>query len=595
MIQILVQLTILKCTSLITFAVGSIGLLHMKLSITFIVSLLCFSSYFLQGQSLNPSSYNKQQQWVDSIYNSLSLERKIAQLYMAIAHTESNMPYVEYLVDSLGIGGFCFMQGNPIEQVSIINKLQKRVPVPLWFSMDAEWGVGMRLPLVQPLPKALMLGAVQDSMLAYQVGQTMGAQMQRMGLHINYAPVVDINSNPENVVINYRSFGENKKRVAKTAASVMRGMQAQGIIACAKHFPGHGNTSTDSHVSLPVIHQSKKEMEETEMYPYKQLIQQGLKGIMSAHLHVPSLDNTPNMPASFSPKIIHDVLRKHLGFQGLVFTDGLNMQSVVKMHSSATLDYLSFMAGNDVLLFSKLTSAGIDTLRRAYLNGIITEERLAHSVKKILSAKYQAGLWKPVTIDTMHLVEDLNNQIHELYDQVALSAITCVQDKNEIIQAICKGNLSEVSLVSLTPQSSLFKSTLSQLGLKDIIQLNGANSTQTKKDIELIKTKKKVIVCVDGLTQSPLKKFGLDSARINIIQTLAQLQNTIMVFFGNPYVLRFCCDAPSVLVTYDESEAAQRAAIKVFTGEHQPTGKLPVSVCESFKEGMSYFSSGWRH
>lgn len=595
MIQILMQLTILKCTSLITFAVGSIGLLHMKLYITFIASLLCFSSNFLQGQSLNPSSYNKQQQWVDSIYNSLSLERKIAQLYMAIAHTESNMPYVEYLVDSLGIGGFCFMQGNPIEQVSIINKLQKRVPVPLWFSMDAEWGVGMRLPLVQPLPKALMLGAVQDSMLAYQVGQTIGAQMQRMGLHINYAPVVDINSNPENVVINYRSFGENKKRVAKAAASVMRGMQAQGIIACAKHFPGHGNTSTDSHVSLPVIHQSKKEMEETEMYPYKQLIQQGLKGIMSAHLHVPSLDNTPNMPASFSPKIIHDVLRKQLGFQGLVFTDGLNMQSVVKMHSSATLDYLSFMAGNDVLLFSKLTSAGIDTLRRAYLNGIITEERLAHSVKKILSAKYQAGLWKPVTIDTMHLVEDLNNQIHELYDQVALSAITCVQDKNEIIQAICKGNLSEVSLVSLTPQSSLFKSTLSQLGLKDIIQLNGSNSTQTKKDIELIKTKKKVIVCVDGLTQSPLKKFGLDSARINIIQTLAQLQNTIMVFFGNPYVLRFCCDAPSVLVAYDESEAAQRAAIKVFTGEHQPTGKLPVSVCESFKEGMSYFSSGWRH
>lgn len=595
MIQILVQLTILKCTSLITFAVGSIGLLHMKLSITFIVSLLCFSSYFLQGQSLNPSSYNKQQQWVDSIYNSLSLERKIAQLYMAIAHTESNMPYVEYLVDSLGIGGFCFMQGNPIEQVSIINKLQKRVPVPLWFSMDAEWGVGMRLPLVQPLPKALMLGAVQDSMLAYQVGQTMGAQMQRMGLHINYAPVVDINSNPENVVINYRSFGENKKRVAKAAASVMRGMQAQGIIACAKHFPGHGNTSTDSHVSLPVIHQSKKEMEETEMYPYKQLIQQGLKGIMSAHLHVPSLDNTPNMPASFSPKIIHDVLRKQLGFQGLVFTDGLNMQSVVKMHSSATLDYLSFMAGNDVLLFSKLTSAGIDTLRRAYLNGIITEERLAHSVKKILSAKYQAGLWKPVTIDTMHLVEDLNYQIQELYDQVALSAITCVQDKNETIQAICKGNLSEVSLVSLTPQSSHFKSTLSQLGLKDIIQLNGANSTQTKKDIELVKTKKKVIVCVDGLTQSPLKKFGLDSARINIIQTLAQLQNTIMVFFGNPYVLRFCCDAPSVLVAYDESEAAQRAAIKVFTSEHQPTGKLPVSVCESFKEGMSYFSSGWRH
>lgn len=567
----------------------------MKLYILFIVSLLCLSSCFLQGQSLNLSSYNKQQQWVDSIYNSLSLERKIAQLYMAIAHTESNMPYVEYLVDSLGIGGLCFMQGNPMEQVSIINKLQKRVPVPLWFSMDAEWGVGMRLPLVQPLPKALMLGAVQDTLLAYQVGQTIGAQMQRMGLHINYAPVVDINSNPENVVINYRSFGENKKRVAKAAASVMRGMQAQGIIACAKHFPGHGNTSTDSHVSLPMIHQSKKEMEETEMYPYKQLIQQGLKGIMSAHLHVPSLDNTPNMPASFSPIIIHDVLRKQLGFQGLVFTDGLNMQSVVKMHSSATLDYLSFMAGNDVLLFSKLTSAGIDTLRRAYLNGIITEERLAHSVKKILSAKYQAGLWKPITIDTMHLVEDLNNQIHKLYNQVALSAITCVQDKNDIIQAICKGNLSEVSLVSLTPQSSHFKSTLSQLGLKDIIQLNGVNSTQTKKDIELIKTKKKVIVCVDGLTQSPLKKFGLDSARINIIQTLAQLQNTMMVFFGNPYVLRFCCDAPSVLVAYDESEAAQRAAIKVFTGEHQPTGKLPVSVCESFKEGMSYFSSGWRH
>lgn len=287
-------------------------------------------------QSLTAQDINPRQHWVDSVYQSLPLEKKIAQLFMAVAHVESNLAYIENMVDTLGIGGLCFMQGKPTEQVAIINKLQKRVKVPLWFSMDAEWGVGMRLPLVQDLPKALTLGAVRDTSIAYEVGRVMGAQLRRMGFQINYAPVLDINSNPDNVVINYRSFGENKQRVAQAAAAIMRGMQSQGIIACAKHFPGHGNTSTDSHVSLPVINQSKKDMEETEMYPYKQLIAQGLKGVMTAHLHIPSLDNTPNMPASLSPKIVQNILQQQLGFKGLIFTDGLNMQSVLKLHSGAT-------------------------------------------------------------------------------------------------------------------------------------------------------------------------------------------------------------------------------------------------------------------
>lgn len=300
------------------------------------------------------------------------------------------------------------------------------------------------------------------------------------------------------------------------------------------------------------------------------------------------------MPASLSPTIIQGVLQQQLGFKGLIFTDGLNMQSVLNLHSGATLDYLSFLAGNDVLLFSRYTSAGIDTIRRAYLKGIITEERLAHSVKKILSAKYDAGLWKRTTIDTLHLLDDLNAGVRALQQKIAAQSITCVRDNHDIIEAVRNGKMKEVCLVLLNPQHSLFQDSLIKLGIEDIVQINPSNAAKTKKDLELLRTKQKVIVCVTAMTQSPVKQFGLDSIRVKVIDELSTFPNTMIVFFGNPYVLRYCCNAQGALVTYDDSEDSQRNAVKVFTGELNPIGLLPVSPCKSIPEGSSYTHTRWK-
>ena len=413
----------------------------------------------------------KRQQWVDSVYQSLPLEKKIAQLYMAIAHTKSNMPHVEKLVKDLGIGGICFMQGDPAEQMTIMRALQQKAKIPLWFSMDAEWGMGMRLPNVGNLPRALTIGAANDTSLALRVGRAIGRQFQRMGIHINFAPVLDINSNPNNPVINYRSFGENKVKVSQMALYVIRGMQEMGVIACAKHFPGHGNTDVDSHLSLPLIKESFENLERTDLYPYRSLIPAGLKAVMTGHLSVPALDATPNLPSSLSTKVVQDLLIEKMGFDGLVFTDGLNMSSVTKLYSSAALDLRSLMAGNDVLLFSKHSDQGIDTIRRAYEKGLITEARLSRSVKKVLAAKYDVGLLENFKKDTSDIARDLNDSLPEIRKAVAQAAITCVKDEYDLIQSIRKSDIKDITMVTLSQKQNIFETEFAKQGLKNIVQL----------------------------------------------------------------------------------------------------------------------------
>lgn len=571
--------------------------ISMNIQQLFFVLICCLASSQAFSQSIaqpRPEEYTmKRQQWVDSVYQSLPLEKKIAQLYMAIAHTKSNMPHVDKLVKELGIGGICFMQGDPAEQMTIMRALQEKAKIPLWFSMDAEWGMGMRLPNVGNLPRALTIGAANDTSLALRVGRAIGRQFQRMGIHINFAPVLDINSNPNNPVINYRSFGENKEKVSQMAMYVIRGMQELGVIACAKHFPGHGNTDVDSHLSLPLIKESFESLERTDLYPYRSLIPAGLKAVMTGHLSVPALDATPNLPSSLSSKVVQDLLIQKMGFDGLVFTDGLNMSSVTKLYSSASLDLQSLMAGNDVLLFSKHSDQGIDTIRRAYEKGIITEARLSRSVKKVLAAKYDVGILKNFKKDTTDIARNLNDSLSEIRKAVAQAAITCVNDEFDLIQSIRKSDIKDITMVTLSQKQNMFETEFVRQGLKSIVQLNLPDSNKRKLQWERIRSASKVIVNVSGLIQSPAKNFGLDSLKLSLIKQLAELPNVCVVIFGNPYVLRNFCTVKCALICYDEETETQMAAIEIFTRQLNPKGQLPVSVCPKLKEGHAFRSPSW--
>jgi beta-glucosidase-like glycosyl hydrolase len=377
------------------------------------------------------------------------------------------------------------------------------------------------------------------------------------------------------------------------ALYVIRGMQEMGVIACAKHFPGHGNTDVDSHLSLPLIKESFENLERTDLYPYRSLIPAGLKAVMTGHLSVPALDATPNLPSSLSTKVVQDLLIEKMGFDGLVFTDGLNMSSVTKLYSSAALDLRSLMAGNDVLLFSKHSDQGIDTIRRAYEKGLITEARLSRSVKKVLAAKYDAGLLENFKKDTSDIARDLNDSLPEIRKAVAQAAITCVKDEYDLIQSIRKADMKDITMVTLSQKQNMFETEFAKQGLKNIVQLYLPDNNKRKQQWARIRSASKVIVNVSGLYQSPAKNFGLDSLKLKLLQELSELPNVCVVIFGNPYVLRNFCDVKSALICYDEETETQLAAIEIFTRQMNPKGQLPVSVCPKLKEGQAFKSPSW--
>src|SRR5690606_32673434 len=279
--------------------------------------------------------------WVDSVYNSLNQQERIGQLFMVAAYSggeKLNQTDIEQLLASHQIGGLIFMQGTCEEQARLTNLYQKQAQVPLLIGMDAEWGLGMRLTGVHNFPKQMTIGATRDTSLMYDIGAAIAAQCKRLGVHVNFAPVIDINNNPKNPVINFRSFGEDKAWVSQLGIAYMRGLQDNGVMACAKHFPGHGDVEVDSHLDLPVVQKSKQELQQLEFYPFKKLIDAGVQSMMIAHLSVPSLDPTPNTPTTLSSKVVTDILRKELGFQGLTFTDALNMKGITKFYPSGEAD-----------------------------------------------------------------------------------------------------------------------------------------------------------------------------------------------------------------------------------------------------------------
>jgi len=557
-----------------------------------LLSLIGLLSHSLIAQSISTSPLttldaNEQKHWVDSIYESLTWNERIAQLFIVPAYSNGDSKHrkeLQHLVKTNKIGGLIFMQGGPMRQAQLSNQLQSNADVPLLIGMDLEWGLNMRLDSTLRYPNQLTLGAITNDTLIYKMGADIAQQMCTMGVHLNFAPVVDINSNEKNPVIGFRSFGEDKTEVSSKALHYMNGLQDGRVLACAKHFPGHGDTQSDSHKTLPVVNRSRQQLESTELYPFGKLIDQGVTSIMSAHLSVPALDTIKDIPTSLSKKAIAELLKKNMAFEGLVITDALNMKAVTKSFPAGKLEVAAFQAGNDLLLFPKDVPLAIKELRKAMRKRQIKKEQLEMSVKKILMSKYKVGLsdYQPINTDNLQLkLHQPESEVlkHKLYQ----NAITVLKNDNDLLPFRYIDTTSYASL-SLNDRAPLFHENLGKYA-----NFNAFNNLENKNSESLISKLKNfevVVIGVFGMNNSPGKNYGLNNGDIDLIRLISEHSKVIVTVFGNPYALAAFDKFDHVLCAYENNKITQSLIPQALFGAIDIDGTLPISTGNNFKQGM---------
>ncbi len=551
----------------------------------FAAALFLFLSLATTAQPVNRSG---RQQWVDSVYNRLTLEERIGQLFMVAAYSGGknyNEAAITAFISKHQIGGVIFMQGDPVSQATQTNKYQQMAQVPLLVAMDAEWGLGMRLTGVKDMPRAMMLGATRDSALVYKMGAAVADQCRRMGVHIDFAPVVDVNNNPANPIINARSFGEDKKQVARLGIAYMNGLQQNGVIACAKHFPGHGDTEADSHKDLPVISKTRQQLDTLELYPFRRLIAAGIQSVMVAHLEVPAFETEPHIPTTLSRNTITGVLKNQLGFDGLVFTDALDMKGVTKYFDPGDVELNAFKAGNDVLLFSQNVDIAIEKIKAALAAGSVSEAQLEKSVKKILSAKYNAGLHHFEPLQTDNLLNDLNAAVAGLRQQAATQSVTLVRDNNNILGKILAGD-ARVSYIGINAENSVLYDQLSSA--KPTLMFNwmpkGSSAAVAKRLKQSMEETDVTIVAVHNMSFYPSGgDYGLDEQQMNFLKSVEDAPNVMVVLMGNPYLSRFFCGVKSLMVAYEDDSITEATVARVLLRQMSARARLPVTPCEQMR------------
>lgn len=525
-----------------------------------------------------------QQIWVDSIYNQFSFEEKVGQLFMVAAYSnkdEAHNKSIDKLVEEYKIGGLIFFQGGPVRQAKLTNRYQAKAKVPLFIGIDAEWGLSMRLDSTYRYPWNMTLGAVQDMKLIEKAGNQMAKQSKRMGIHFNFAPVVDINTNPKNPIIGNRSFGETKENVTTRAIALMKGLQDEGVYATAKHFPGHGDTSTDSHHTLPVVNFDRNRLDDVELFPYKELIKNGLASVMVAHLNVPSLEPRANYPTSISYPVVTDILKNELQFEGLIFTDALNMKGASNFKKPGDIDLEAFLAGNDVLLFAENVPVAIKKFKEAFDKGILTEERLMYSVKKILSFKYKANLnnYQPIVLDNLY--QDLNAvEFDALNYKLYENAITVLKNQDKLIpvSTIEKEKIAYIKLGNDASDTFLANlrnyASISEITNKNLDSVLVALQDYTKVIIGYHKQ--------DGAWRN----HNLNFKEMLWINQIAKQNDVILTCFTKPYSLtnlKNFEDIETIVLAYQNNDIAQTITPQIIFGAMGAKGKLPVSIDDEFK------------
>jgi len=519
------------------------------------------------------------EQWTDSVYATMNLEEKVGQLFMAAtysnrepAHTDS----IQKLIEKYHIGGVIFFQGGPVRQVNMTNRFQKASKIPILVGIDAEWGVNMRLDSTSGFPYNMTLGAVQNNDLIRRIGVQIGKHCNLLGIHNNYAPVVDINTNPNNPVIGTRSFGEDRDNVTAKAMAFMNGMQSQGVLACAKHFPGHGDTSSDSHKSLPIINFSAQRIDSIELHPYKAMIAAELGSIMVAHLEVPSLEEKPGLPSSLSYRVVNDLLKDSLKFNGLIMTDALNMKGVSNFSDSGSVDLTAFLAGHDVLLFSENVPKGIATILNAFKQGRFTEDRLGYSVKKILKAKFDLGLHQFKPLPTKDLVAQLNSEenVH-LNKELAEHAVTILKNDKDLLPLKAGKNIAVFTLGN--GNSERF---IQQLESKFSVTRLASMSDPAMAEADV------VVIGYHRLNYR--RSYRLTAQEIAVIEEIAKKKQVVLNVFASQYVLEKLKfdNIESVLVSYENSRYFQEAGAAIILGDLPSRGKLPARFNSIFDTGF---------
>ncbi len=554
--------------------------------------------------------------WVKKEFKKLSKDQRIAQLMIIRAYSNLGAVHVQQVTDLItkyNVGGLCFFQGGPIRQAQLTNFYQGIAKTPLMICIDGEWGLGMRLDSVINYPRQLMMGATQDASLIYEFGKAVGEQCKRLGIHVNYAPDIDVNNNPNNPVINDRSFGEDKYKVALYGVKYMQGMQAVNVMACAKHFPGHGDVAVDSHYDLPVINKTRAQLDSLELYPFRELIKAGVGSMMIAHLFVPAIDTITNQATSLSYKNVTGLLKNELGYKGITFTDGLGMKGITKYYPSGEASVQALIAGNDMLCLPEDVGAAIEKTKQAIKDGKLTWDDLNSRVQKVLLAKYNLGLNKKQVIDTVGILADLNEQTVRIKTLLAKNAVTLLQQTNTTllplknekkIAYIAIGAASEpIVATRLKAENNadiyLFgsKETLGKQLMDDknpTTVVDKSDSATAQKLINVIFSKgyDAIIVGMHNYSRRPANNFGLSNPAIFLIAQLQQQNNVFSIYFGNPYAIKFSCNALNLATAYEDDDITQLAVADWLQGKQQAKGKLPVTVCDNYKfgDGVAYNS-----
>ncbi len=566
----------------------------MNTYLRYILLIACLSSQIsIQAQEKKiPYETFLSHPWVDSVLQSLTPSERAAQLIMVAAFSNKNSDHeleISKLIEKQKIGGLIFFQGGPARQANLINQYQRKSKIPLLIAMDAEWGLGMRLDSTISFPYQMTLGAIQNDDLIYQMGLEIANQLKESGTQVNFAPVADVNNNPLNPVINFRSFGENKYAVSKKAASYMRGLQDGKVLATAKHFPGHGDTETDSHYALPLINHTRERLDSLELYPFRELIRQGIGAIMVAHLNIPALEPKEG-PSTLSKKIITDLLKNELGFKGLIVTDAMNMKGVTQGNTPGVVDKDALLAGNDLLEFTEDVPRTIDEIMKAVKNGLITQKEIDDRCRKILAIKYWVGLanWKP--IDPRSVTKKISTPKAQLLNRnLTEASLTVLNNKYNLLPL---KRLDTLSIASVSIAANTTTPFQCSLGLYAKVNHFFIPNNATAKYVDSIKSElvkyNLIVAGIHDNAMRPLNKWDVANPVTELIEWITVQKKSVFAVFKNPYVLdkiKSIEQADALVVTYQDNVNAEELSAQLIFGGVSATGRLPVTVGAKFKSG----------
>lgn len=542
-----------------------------------------FQSLFL-GQfvpkEISEAEKAKAEQWADTTLNNLSLNEKLGQLFIVALYTnkdEAHINQVRNLVKNEQLGGLILMQDDAERHIELLNEFQGYSKVPMLIGMDAEWGLYQRITSAHKYPWAITLGAIQNKDLIKEMAAQIATDAKRMGVYWDFAPVVDVNTNAQNPIIGNRSFGSSVENVVKSGAAYMEGLQDNGVLAAIKHFPGHGDTSADSHYDLPVVAHSLSRLNEIELAPFRRMMSSGVGGVMVAHLFVPALEKEANLPASLSKSIITGLLKDTWNYKGLIITDALNMGAVAKKYAPGEVDYMALKAGNDIMLFSDGVKEAKELILKGLNNGEITEDRINESVKKILLTKYYLGLTSYSPIDPNGINEALNNKTHkELMLKLYASSLTLLKNKDQLLPLDSEKTYYYLPLEE-APNDTFFSE------LKNLVNVKKVSA----KDAKSLPKNSNILIGLHKDNSTAYKPFTLSKSTLSLLPELGKKHNVVTVLFGSPYGLKNAniSDVSTVLVAYENNDDSMEAVALALNGKTPINGKIPVDVNKNIKEG----------